>query len=217
MISMSPRLLFFGLTIMALTTIGRESSLNTFSAMLAQPAERIRIWQTKLSVLAVAFLIVFLVWLGSIWNRALRNSSVDADDRGRFLQPFHRHLPDCHRNVHRRAVDDAVASPDRGCVLAHAARAGGAGRIHRWVCRRKPFHQHFHCRSLRRSLEFTRLADFYSRVGCFSAHRTWAGRAGPLCCQNGKFSQARKTRFQPEAGNRYSPCSRRNCNCIRSP
>ena len=56
-------LLFFGLTIMALTTFGRETSLNTFSLLLAQPAERMRIWQTKLSVLAVAFLTVFIVWL----------------------------------------------------------------------------------------------------------------------------------------------------------
>jgi ABC-type transport system involved in multi-copper enzyme maturation permease subunit len=56
-------LLFFGLTIMALTTFGRETSLNTFSLLLSQPAERLRIWQTKLSVLAVAFLTVFIVWL----------------------------------------------------------------------------------------------------------------------------------------------------------
>jgi ABC-type transport system involved in multi-copper enzyme maturation permease subunit len=56
-------LLFFGLTIMALTTFGRETSLNTFSLLLAQPAERMRIWQTKLSVLAVAFLTVFVSWL----------------------------------------------------------------------------------------------------------------------------------------------------------
>ena len=73
-------LLFFGLTIMALTTIGRESSLNTFSAMLAQPAERIRIWQTKLSVLAIAFLIVFIVWLAA-FGIAFINSNVDASDR----------------------------------------------------------------------------------------------------------------------------------------
>src|SRR5208282_225998 len=58
-------LLFFGLTIMALTSIGRETSLNTFSSLLAQPAERMRIWQIKLSVLAVAFLIVFAVWLAA--------------------------------------------------------------------------------------------------------------------------------------------------------
>ena len=56
-------LLFFGLTIMALTTFGRETSLNTFSLLLAQPAERLRIWQTKLFVLAVAFLTVFVSWL----------------------------------------------------------------------------------------------------------------------------------------------------------
>ena len=63
---------------MALTTIGRESSLSTFSCMLAQPAERIRIWQTKLSVLAVAFLIVFVVWLVA-FGIAFFNSSGDAD------------------------------------------------------------------------------------------------------------------------------------------
>ena len=77
-ISMSRRLLFFGLTIMALTTIGRETSLNTFSLLLAQPAERMRIWQTKLSVLAGAFLIVFVVWLAA-FGIAFLNSSVDAD------------------------------------------------------------------------------------------------------------------------------------------
>jgi len=73
-------LLFFGLTIMALTTIGRESSLNTFSLLLAQPAERLRLWQTKLSVLAVAFLIVLGVWLAA-FSIAFKNSNVDASDR----------------------------------------------------------------------------------------------------------------------------------------
>jgi hypothetical protein len=71
-------LLFFGLTIMALTTIGREASLNTFSLLMSQPTERIRIWKTKLSVLAVAFLIVFVVWLVA-FGIAFFNSSVDAD------------------------------------------------------------------------------------------------------------------------------------------
>ena len=73
-------LLFFGLTIMALTTIGRETSLNTFSLQLAQPAERLRIWNTKLSVLAIAFLIVFGVWLAA-FGIALKNSNVDASNR----------------------------------------------------------------------------------------------------------------------------------------
>jgi hypothetical protein len=73
-------LLFFGLTIMALTTIGRETSLNTFSLLLTQPAERMRIWQTKLSVLAVAFLTVFAVWLAA-FGIAFINSNVDASDQ----------------------------------------------------------------------------------------------------------------------------------------
>lgn len=74
-------LLFFGLTLMALTTIGREASLNTFSSLLlAQPAERIRLWQTKLSVLAVGFLTVFVVWLAA-FGIAFGNSHVDVSDR----------------------------------------------------------------------------------------------------------------------------------------
>ena len=73
-------LLFFGLTMMALTTIGRETSLNTFSSLLAQPTERLRIWQTKISVLAGAFLSVFAVWLAA-FGIAFFNSNVDANDR----------------------------------------------------------------------------------------------------------------------------------------
>src|ERR1039458_246086 len=80
-------LLFFGLTIMALTTIGRETSLNTFSLLLSQPAERMRIWQTKLSVLAVAFLIVFGVWLAA-FGIALKNSNVDASDQASSYNLF---------------------------------------------------------------------------------------------------------------------------------
>jgi hypothetical protein len=55
-------LLFFGLAMLGLTSLGRESSLNTFSQLLAQPAERLRIWKIKLSVLATAFLSVAVVW-----------------------------------------------------------------------------------------------------------------------------------------------------------
>ncbi len=73
-------LLFFGLTIMALTTFGRETSLTTFSLLLAQPAERMRIWQTKLAILAIAFLIVFGVWLLA-FGIAFVNSNVDTSDR----------------------------------------------------------------------------------------------------------------------------------------
>jgi len=54
---------FFGMTILALTTIGRETSLNTFSSLMSQPVERIRTWNTKLLVLSGAFLLVFTVWL----------------------------------------------------------------------------------------------------------------------------------------------------------
>jgi hypothetical protein len=73
-------LLFLGMTMMALSPLGRETSLNTFSTMLAQPAERLRVWQTKLVVLAVAFLIVFLVWLAAdavaFFNSTLSDSDL---------------------------------------------------------------------------------------------------------------------------------------------
>lgn len=72
-------LLFLGLTMMALSSIGREASLNTFSNLLAQPAERTRLWRIKLSVLAAAFLSVLGVWfLAFIW--AFATSSRDAND-----------------------------------------------------------------------------------------------------------------------------------------
>jgi ABC-type Na+ efflux pump permease subunit len=80
-------LLFFGLTIMALTTIGRETSLNTFSSLLAQPAERIRIWKTKLSILAVGFVTVFAVWLAA-FGIAFVTSQVDANDRDNSYNLF---------------------------------------------------------------------------------------------------------------------------------
>jgi hypothetical protein len=80
-------LLLFGLALMALTTIGREASLNTFSTLLAQPAERIRIWNTKLSVLAAAFLTVFTVWLLA-FGIAWWNSSVAAEDVGNSYNLF---------------------------------------------------------------------------------------------------------------------------------
>jgi hypothetical protein len=79
-------LLFFGLTIMALTTFGRETSLNTFSSLLAQPAERRRIWQTKLSVLAIAFLTVFALWLVCFFISGLRGFQTnDYDSRNLFI------------------------------------------------------------------------------------------------------------------------------------
>jgi ABC-type transport system involved in multi-copper enzyme maturation permease subunit len=79
-------LLFFGLTIMALTTFGRETSLGTFSLLLAQPAERLRIWQTKLSVLAVAFLTVFVSWIVCFFISRLHGYATnDYDDYNLFI------------------------------------------------------------------------------------------------------------------------------------
>lgn len=80
-------LLFAGLAIMALTPIGRETSLGTFSSLLAQPAERRRIWRTKTSILAVAFLLVFVVWLAA-FGIAWLNSPLEASDRNASFHLF---------------------------------------------------------------------------------------------------------------------------------
>src|SRR4051812_20758645 len=56
-------LLFIGMTILSLASIGRETSANTFSLLLAQPAERIVLWKTKLLVLSAGFIIIFVIWI----------------------------------------------------------------------------------------------------------------------------------------------------------
>jgi hypothetical protein len=195
-------LLFFGLTIMALTTIGRESSLNTFSLLLTQPAERMRIWQTKLSVLAIAFLIVFGVWLAA-FGIALKNPSVDASDRGGSYNLF-----------------------ITICLIATATFTGGlwttlllrqiAGAF--WLTLLVPgvlsgFSTVFFVQSQSNNAVIAVLCvviAIYSVGGFlfarwfFSARRTWAGQAESLRCLNGNFSRrVRKTRFQPGTGNRF--------------
>ncbi len=87
-------LLFFGLTIMALTTVGREASLNTFSSLIALPAERSRIWETKLSVLAGAYLTVLLVWLAA-FGIAFLHSNVDVSDRENSYNSYNLFITVC--------------------------------------------------------------------------------------------------------------------------
>ena len=79
-------LLFVGMVMMALSTFGRETSLNTFSSLLAQPAERTKIWQTKLSVLFAAFIIVSLVWF--LGEFAARPGEPDAASAVFYSGPF---------------------------------------------------------------------------------------------------------------------------------
>jgi ABC-type transport system involved in multi-copper enzyme maturation permease subunit len=50
-----------GVLPLGLASFGQEFSSGTFTVLLAQPAERLRIWRTKISILALAFLSVWLV------------------------------------------------------------------------------------------------------------------------------------------------------------
>jgi ABC-type transport system involved in multi-copper enzyme maturation permease subunit/alpha-tubulin suppressor-like RCC1 family protein len=51
----------------ALDSFGVEVSSGTFTNLLAQPVSRLKIWETKISLLAVALLVVGVLWFGSIF------------------------------------------------------------------------------------------------------------------------------------------------------
>ena len=169
-------LLFFGLTVMALTTMGREASLNTFSSMLlAQPAERLRIWQTKLSVLSVAFLTVFVVWLIS-FGFALLNSSWVADS---VENPYNLFITIC-------LIAAATFTGGLWTTLLLRQLAGAF-----WLTllvpaifqvfppsflpRANPSHLFIAVLSV--VIGVYSIGDFSLRAGCFSARRTSAGPA----------------------------------------
>ena len=50
------------LVMMALDSFGKEISAGTFTNLLSQPVSRSRVWWTKTLLLAVAMLVVFVVW-----------------------------------------------------------------------------------------------------------------------------------------------------------
>lgn len=56
---------------LALNSFGVEVGTQTFSMMLAQPVTRLRIWQTKITLLALAMVAVGLVWYLSVVVPAL--------------------------------------------------------------------------------------------------------------------------------------------------
>lgn len=59
----------FGLVLLGLAPFGQEFGLGTFSTSLAQPAQRNRIWTTKLLLILVATLLVLLALIVSIHLR----------------------------------------------------------------------------------------------------------------------------------------------------
>ncbi|PYI89607.1 MAG: hypothetical protein DME26_00820 [Verrucomicrobia bacterium] len=53
---------WLGSLVLGLTSFGKEFNAGTFSLLLAQPTPRRRIWRVKVSLLAIAFASVFVVW-----------------------------------------------------------------------------------------------------------------------------------------------------------
>jgi len=51
----------------ALVSFGGEVSSGTFTTLLAQPVSRLKIWQIKILLLAVALLVVGVLWFGSFF------------------------------------------------------------------------------------------------------------------------------------------------------
>lgn len=66
-----------GVLLLSLSTFGQEFNLGTFSQLLAQPAKRRQLWNTKFSVLGVAFLSIVLlltIRCGPSAGRSFENS-----------------------------------------------------------------------------------------------------------------------------------------------
>ncbi|HEY3760410.1 MAG TPA: hypothetical protein VGN23_01505 [Verrucomicrobiae bacterium] len=55
----------------ALNSFGVEVTTGTFTSLLAQPVERLKIWQTKILLLALALLMMGALWVGSTWILAV--------------------------------------------------------------------------------------------------------------------------------------------------
>jgi ABC-type transport system involved in multi-copper enzyme maturation permease subunit len=80
----APVFLFLGVMLLAVDSFGREFSLGTFSGLMAQPIERRKIWQTKISILFSAALLIFAVYFISseiIFRLALQISVWNANPK----------------------------------------------------------------------------------------------------------------------------------------
>jgi hypothetical protein len=62
-----PLIFALGILFLGISPFGQEFSQGTFTVLLSQPAERSRVWRTKISILAMAFFIVWAAALASIW------------------------------------------------------------------------------------------------------------------------------------------------------
>jgi ABC-type transport system involved in multi-copper enzyme maturation permease subunit len=68
MLSLIPLVVCPAVAVMiALDSFGGEVSSGTFAMLLAQPVSRLKIWQTKISLLAGALLVVGVLWFGPIF------------------------------------------------------------------------------------------------------------------------------------------------------
>ncbi|HZQ46572.1 MAG TPA: hypothetical protein VFC07_06150, partial [Verrucomicrobiae bacterium] len=73
---------FAGLLLLSVSSFGREFNLKTFPSLLAQPAERSRIWWTKISALLTAYASLFCLW----WVAChVSGETSDADWSDRFV------------------------------------------------------------------------------------------------------------------------------------
>src|SRR5215469_6875542 len=66
-----PVIFSLGLLLLGLSPFGQEFSQGTFTILLSQPAERSRIWRTKLVILGLAFLTAWLAAVVSLWFQFL--------------------------------------------------------------------------------------------------------------------------------------------------
>jgi ABC-type transport system involved in multi-copper enzyme maturation permease subunit len=75
---MTPMAFFLGLVIVAVDAFGREFSLGTFQSLMAQPIERKKVWQTKITLLLLAARVISLAYFVSCGIRV--ETAIHAED-----------------------------------------------------------------------------------------------------------------------------------------
>jgi hypothetical protein len=171
---------------LALGTFGEEVSNGTFSMLLAQPVSRLKIWQTKIGLLAGALSLVTLLWVGSF---ALRIGFISHET-----------------HAFKDWLDFFAVTITFGLVVF----SGGLWTV--LLLRQVAAAFWF---TLLMPGVILMILDFSLPAGCFCGRRTCNGRAGPSSCRKCTGGHGPEQLQTPGAhGVRARPYGARKCYCI---
>ena len=113
-------LLFGAVLVLVMGTFGREFSSGTFSMLLSQPVSRIRIWGTKILILAAMTISLWAIWFAI---RFVYHPSVNSAGKPARYRDFH--VAVHTRALFGRALVGAVVQASDGGILVHGPASGG--------------------------------------------------------------------------------------------